>query len=115
MITNTGKGKDRKGTKRDGLLWSWRWIPRNRLSGWPQADTRRLPCCTCEAARDIPGMLIDLRATEYCDEDYVGSLELNGRPLLKTGKLKARLDAQRAAEGLVQELYKMVAHFVFSD
>lgn len=100
-ITNDGQGKDRKGTKRDGLRLRWRWLMRRELSGGSDRDHRRLPCQTCFAEKRTSHGLWRYCAIDWHD-GYEAEVSFNGNHFISSERdLPTRLDAQRCAEGLV--------------
>lgn len=104
-ITKTGTGKDRKGTKRDGLRYQWKWLMRCRLSGVPQGDKRRLPCQSCEAEVRTRLGWWTFRAVDWHDS-YEAQVELKYALTLSEKGLPTRLAAQHRAEALVVEFCK---------
>ena len=106
----SGKGVDRKGTKKDGLKWMWHWVRQCDLSwhyGNPKlGDKRRLPCQSCYA--DLPriygvpgGASIHLHVS-YFYSHYEAAVEINGDQILSDKSFKSRLDAQLKAENLIR-------------
>lgn len=105
-----GKGVDRKGTKKDGLKWTWHWVRQCDLSwhiGDPKLkDKRRLPCQSCYA--DLPrisgvpgGAQIHLHVSYFYDY-YDAAVSVNGDQILSDQTAKTRLDAQLKAENLIR-------------
>ncbi len=99
---NTGKGKDRKGTKKDGLRYSWKWVRQCDLSSGPRNDKRRLPCRTCYLELDTSLGVIRFGAVDWFDS-YEARVLLQGEWLVSIRDLPTRLDTQLAAEkGIVE-------------
>ena len=98
---NTGRGKDRKGTKRDGLERSWKWVMQCGLSKAPPSDKRRLPCQSCFAEIRTELGYWKFRAVDWHDS-YEAQVHYNGKHLLSHEGFATRLEAQRRAEVLVK-------------
>lgn len=102
VIDNTGKGKDRKGTLRDGLRYKWRWVMRRQLSGGADSDTRRLPCQSCFAETHTPLGWWRFEAVDW-HSSYEARAKLDNRIAIHEDGLPTRLEAQRRAEVLAIE------------
>jgi hypothetical protein len=110
-MSNTGKGKDRKGTMAaDGLQHDWQWAMRSQLSGGNPGDTRRLPCRTCHAEAVTSMGVWDFSAIDWHDS-YEAEVLLDQRLNLSEKGLPTRLAAQRRAETLAKEF----CHAVLAD
>jgi hypothetical protein len=99
MIDNTGKGKDRKGIKCDGLKHRWRWIERRMLSGHPQDDHRRLPCQVCEANVETSMGVWTFNAIDW-GTFYQAEAAFDNNLYHNEVEYPTRLEAQKAAEQL---------------
>jgi len=98
---NTGKGNDRKGTKRDGLRFTWKWVKQCGLSGADRNDHRRLPCQTCSA--EVGDFTFE--ATDWHDR-YEATVDYNNKAFLHGSYFPTRLQAQLHAETMILEWCK---------
>ena len=113
-----GKGVDRLGNgHRDSLLYRWQWIKQSGLSGGHQSDTRRLPCCSCEAVHTTASGLWQFDVTEWTEgsgkyqceakfTDDVGSVLRLGHTGFDGLNFPDRISAQRHAEVLMYEFFE---------
>ena len=109
---NTGKGKDRKGTKaRDGLKLNWRWLMQCQLSMAPRNDKRRLPCQTCFAIIETSVGTVELKAIDWHDE-YEAYACINGERMVSERGFTTRVKAQAAAEGMLRTFAKALLEVV---
>ena len=110
--THTGKGVDRKGTKRDGLRFRWQWIRRRMLSlpggfTWKNPDART-PCGCCEAIVPVKA-LGDSRfelEVHMSWGKYEAQVHWNGENIIHTKYdcgHPTRLEAQKEAEALLEK------------
>lgn len=103
---NTGKGRDSKGRKSDGLRWSWKWLKQCELSGALEKDKRRLPCQTCFAEAQTKLGWWRFEAVDWHD-GYEARASLNGKVVVLRVGLPTRFEAQRCAEFLIKEFCEM--------
>jgi len=97
----TGKGQDRLGTKRDGLIFTWRWGQH-----WP--SKKRKPMQICEAftpeLHPIGGGCFGLEVVAWSKhptgnkKEYEARVEWIGDRILSREHYPTRLEAQMAAE-----------------
>ncbi len=107
LSDNTGKGKDRKGTKRDGLIWYWSWSMQCQLSGGPKNDRRRLPCQCCHAKIKTKYGELEIEATDW-HSSYGVNMSLGNDYLVTEYNFPTRLAAQIRAEELPKEFFETV-------
>lgn len=111
-----GKGKDRKGTKADGLRFEWQWIPQYRHSGAPDDDNRRVPCRTCEAEVECAAGGFTFQAY-YWNPHYRAEVDLDGHTLWSKGGFDGgfdtRLEAQQWAEAQLEKVCQTILREVY--
>jgi len=108
---NTGKGKDRKGMKQDGLRYNWIWTRQCDLSMAPRDDKRRLPCQVCYTEFETSLGWLKFEAVGWHD-GYEARVNLRNERLVSIKNFPTRLEAQLAAEkGIIKfakDLLKIV-------
>lgn len=104
MARNTGKGKDRMGSTKDGLRLRWRYPMQWELSMCPESDRRRLPTDCCFAEKKGTQGMWRYEARETFE--YEARVELDGETVAVRDELGSRLDAQKAAESLMADFCK---------
>jgi len=107
ISSNTGEGKDRKGTMLDGLKLKWKWTMQCCLSYGLKNDKRRLPCQVCYATRNTKTGHWAFEAVEWQD-GYEANVKFNGDQILSEQNLPTRLEAQKRAEAMLDEFCKAV-------
>lgn len=122
---HTGKGADYKGTKQDGLFFTWNWVERGRLStggtGKWKYPNKRKPCQTCEAIlpdiKTLPNKPnFVLEAIMWGPKDhrtYEASVQLDRENITSKDGFKTRLEAQKAAENLLVTFLKNSLELLF--
>jgi len=107
ISSNTGEGKDRKGSMLDGLKLKWKWTMQCCLSYGPKNDKRRLPCQVCYATRNTKTGHWVFEAVEW-EDGYEANVKLNGDQILSEQNLPTRLKAQERAEAMLGEFCEAV-------
>ncbi len=100
MPRDSNKGLDRMGGPKEGLRLPWEYLMQCELSGMPENDRRRLPCQTCFTERTGAQGSWRYEAVDWNDS-YEAIVELNGQRITSESDFGSRLEAQRAAEGLM--------------
>ena len=98
---NTGKGKDRKGNKTDGLVLGWKWYRQRELIYGKRDDERRLPCQYCFALVIPDSYVWMLRVIDHYRKGYEARVMHDGMCVADEMGLPTRLDAQLKAEELI--------------